>query len=66
MLGLISKPTLTLDVLEQGQRIAAATDLLSDNSSLFLISLTGEPETVGLAAARQEHSHNNGFAPDQS
>jgi hypothetical protein len=49
MLGLPSIPDLTLHVLENGQREAVARDELRDESSpLFLISISGEPETVSL------------------
>ena len=47
MLGLPSIPEITLHVLENGHREAAGRDELRDESSpLFLISISGEPETV--------------------
>jgi hypothetical protein len=52
MLGLASKPELTLHMLENGQREAVVSDELRDESSpLYLISIAGEPETVGLTVA---------------
>lgn len=49
MLELSAAPDLTLQVLENGRREAAVSDELRDDSSpLFLISIAGEPETVGL------------------
>jgi hypothetical protein len=50
MLGLESLPDLTLEMLKNGQRESVVNDELHHESSslLFLISIAGEPETVGL------------------
>lgn len=54
MLSLSSVPELTLQALENGQRQAVVSDELRDESSpLFLISIAGEPETVGLNVPSQ-------------
>ena len=51
MLGVRPVPKLTLDMLENGERLVAESDELRDRSSpLFLISIAGEPETVGVLA----------------
>jgi hypothetical protein len=50
MLGLASAPELTLHAFEDGQRKAVASDELHDElSTQYLISIQGEPETVGLS-----------------
>ena len=50
MLGLASRPELALHVLENGKRETVSSDELRDEfSPLFLISIVGEPETVGLS-----------------
>jgi hypothetical protein len=52
MLGLESAPTVTLECLENGQRLPPPHDTLSDHASpFFLISIVGEPECVGLSTA---------------
>jgi hypothetical protein len=49
MLGLDKIPELTLHALEEGHRVAVENDELRDEASpFFLISIAGEPETVGL------------------
>ena len=49
MLGLVSVPELALASLANGRREAVSDDELRDETSpLFLISITGEPETVAL------------------
>jgi hypothetical protein len=51
MLGTASEPTLTLEVLQRGERLPAVADQLPGSESpLFLVSIAGEPETVGLLA----------------
>ena len=49
MLGLDTIPELTLHALENGRREKVENDELRDRTSpFFLISMLGEPETVGL------------------
>lgn len=49
ILGVTSIPELTLQALEKGERVEVLSDELRDlKSPLFLVSIAGEPETVGL------------------
>ena|SRR5215471_4447126 len=51
ILGVPSVPELTLHALEGGERVEVAThELIPEESPLFLVSMTGEPETVALNA----------------
>jgi hypothetical protein len=49
ILGTVEIPTLTLNVLDEGRRAPAQSDEMRDlGSPFFLISIEGEPETVGV------------------
>lgn len=51
MLGSTTKPTFTLDVLKNGERLVPDTDLLSNFTSMqFLVSISGKPETAAITA----------------
>ena len=49
LLGIETPPSLTLDMMQDGKRLQAATDELRDRSSpFFLVSIQNEPESVGV------------------
>ena len=52
MLGGATLPALVLERLEQGERLAVADDRIgTDDSAFLLLSLAGEPETIGIQSA---------------
>lgn len=52
ILGASSIPELTLQAQEKGERVEVVNDELRDlESPLFLVSIAGEPETIGLLAS---------------